>query len=290
MIKNAGILMAALVTLAVGGLNVSAEEPKLKLDDKWGVPPQDQSYFDALKKAQAAQKAQRQAAEGEDANFFTGKPFDAELGYVFKYRNYNPETQRWTTMDPSGFPDGANNYCYISEPHSWLDPNGFAKISSTAALAHYYGGSQTTLTEQFDDYYKDLNWEKETEAENFTNFLSQLKASDSGTIDVISNQSWNVIQWGVGRINFELIGSFYTDSNGDKIFDGVMTIQDNQYHLEDRPWGDRSLFNETATRATRWAVNGINRAARAIAGTNTTPANFWFTFNGSTNVHYILPE
>jgi len=77
--------------------------------------------------------------------------------YSFKYREYNPETSdwreevglrrrssprarkggerrgharvqmnRWTTVDPSGFPDGANNRVYAATPTSEFDPNGFA--------------------------------------------------------------------------------------------------------------------------------------------------------------------
>jgi len=46
---------------------------------------------------------------------YTGKPYSKELGvYVFNYRNYDPQTSRWTTPDPSGFPDGANNNIYIA--------------------------------------------------------------------------------------------------------------------------------------------------------------------------------
>ncbi|MCK9588011.1 MAG: hypothetical protein M0Q93_01450, partial [Terrimicrobiaceae bacterium] len=46
--------------------------------------------------------------------FYTGKPYESDTGsYTFKYRNYDPELNRWTTMDPSGFPDGANNHIYV---------------------------------------------------------------------------------------------------------------------------------------------------------------------------------
>jgi len=59
------------------------------------------------------------------AGFYTGKPYLAESGsYAFKYREYNPEMNRWTTVDPSGFPDGANNRVYASAPTSELDNNG----------------------------------------------------------------------------------------------------------------------------------------------------------------------
>lgn len=51
----------------------------------------------------------------QDAAFFTGKPYDADLeSYIFNYRNYNAEIGRWTTSDPSGFPDGANPNLYTN--------------------------------------------------------------------------------------------------------------------------------------------------------------------------------
>ncbi|MCK9588013.1 MAG: hypothetical protein M0Q93_01460 [Terrimicrobiaceae bacterium] len=47
--------------------------------------------------------------------FYTGKPYDSDTGsYTFKYRNYDPELNRWTTKDPSGFPNGANNWNYAN--------------------------------------------------------------------------------------------------------------------------------------------------------------------------------
>jgi len=60
----------------------------------------------------------------EPTVFFTGKPYVDGLGYVFKYRNYNPELCRWQSADPSGFPDGANNQIYAPCPTSGLDPTG----------------------------------------------------------------------------------------------------------------------------------------------------------------------
>ncbi|MFV0415357.1 MAG: RHS repeat-associated core domain-containing protein, partial [Chthoniobacterales bacterium] len=60
-----------------------------------------------------------------DEVFFTGKPYSEEIGgVIFKYRNYDPEINRWTTLDPSGFPDGANNYYMAGTPTRSFDPLG----------------------------------------------------------------------------------------------------------------------------------------------------------------------
>ena len=64
--------------------------------------------------------------EGLEEGFLTGKPFVQELDrFVFKHRNYNPFTARWATLDPSGFPDGKNQYSFVKcDPVNWYDPQG----------------------------------------------------------------------------------------------------------------------------------------------------------------------
>ncbi len=75
-----------------------------------------------------AEKASEAASQGyvaEEAAFYTGKPFLASTGgYAFKYRSYNPELARWTSEDPSGFPDGANNNYYAPAPTMGFDALG----------------------------------------------------------------------------------------------------------------------------------------------------------------------
>jgi RHS repeat-associated protein len=54
--------------------------------------------------------------------FFAGKPYLEETGqFLFLFRHYDPELARWTTADPSGFPDGANNLAYMAVPTSEFD-------------------------------------------------------------------------------------------------------------------------------------------------------------------------
>ena len=64
--------------------------------------------------------------EGLEDGRFTGKTFVKELGnYVFQNRLYSPETNRWNAADPSGYPDGCNNYKYVDgDPISRIDPLG----------------------------------------------------------------------------------------------------------------------------------------------------------------------
>jgi RHS repeat-associated protein len=95
------------------------------------------------------------------AGFYTGKPYLAESGsYAFKYREYNPETTRWTTVDPSGFPDGANNRLYAASPTSEFDPTGFSvqnlalqiPISYQIKLTTPYYSPDGTQEVEYDSY------------------------------------------------------------------------------------------------------------------------------------------
>lgn len=69
--------------------------------------------------------------------FYTGKPYNEELGaYIFNYRSYDAHLSRWTTADPSGFPDGANASKYVRAPMSQLDPNGLVTVTTSFVDLH----------------------------------------------------------------------------------------------------------------------------------------------------------
>jgi RHS repeat-associated protein len=88
-------------------------------------------------RTEQSQKTQTAAPTQEGGVFYTGKPYLAESGsYAFKYREYNPEMGRWTTVDPSGFPDGANNRMYAAVPTSELDPNGCVSFRISASVTY----------------------------------------------------------------------------------------------------------------------------------------------------------
>jgi RHS repeat-associated protein len=52
---------------------------------------------------------------------YTGKPYDTATGlYNYGYRDYQPETARFTTVDPVR--DGANWFAYVNnDPVNWVD-------------------------------------------------------------------------------------------------------------------------------------------------------------------------
>jgi RHS repeat-associated protein len=90
-------------------------------------------------KAAAPERSER--PNSSSVPHFTGKPLDSDSGtYLFRFRAYDPELNRWKSFDPSGFPDGANNGVYTSSPLSVLDPTGLAN-KSVVWLSSYYDTS-----------------------------------------------------------------------------------------------------------------------------------------------------
>ena len=63
-----------------------------------------------------------------DERGYNGKPYDAVLGhYNYGYRDYDPLTRRFATVDP--IRDGRNWYVYTAnDPISRIDPNGLADL------------------------------------------------------------------------------------------------------------------------------------------------------------------
>ncbi|MFF7413363.1 DNA/RNA non-specific endonuclease [Streptomyces lydicus] len=58
---------------------------------------------------------------------FPGQYLDPETGFHYNhFRHYDPETARYTTPDPLGLVPAPNHHAYVTNPHSWTDPNGLA--------------------------------------------------------------------------------------------------------------------------------------------------------------------
>ena len=62
---------------------------------------------------------------------FAGVLHDRDIGLVrFGYRDYDPDTGRWTAKDPIGFAAGDTDlfgYCF-NDPVNWIDPFGLESI------------------------------------------------------------------------------------------------------------------------------------------------------------------
>ncbi|MCC5859922.1 MAG: RHS repeat-associated core domain-containing protein [Ectothiorhodospiraceae bacterium] len=63
---------------------------------------------------------------------FAGGLHDPDTGLIrFGYRDYDPDTGRWTARDPIGFAGGDTNlYGYVvNNPINFIDPDGLEKLS-----------------------------------------------------------------------------------------------------------------------------------------------------------------
>ena len=127
--------------------------------------------------------------ESSTTPFYTGKPYLAESGsYAFKYREYNPEMGRWTTVDPSGFPDGANNRVFVAAPTSGLDNNGLNTVYSyDLSVNKYYLTIDTTTL--FNGVYSVTSGA--LTAEEIVGFYQMT----SGASDIISSGSLQIISY-----------------------------------------------------------------------------------------------
>ena len=132
-------LLGATLFATAGYAQVTADLP--------GLPAQPDSYFLDQWEKNHPKTAESGAQPTE--YFFTGKPYDADLGgFLFKYRNYDPELNRWTSADPSGFPDGVNNRLYTASPLSKFDPDGLLTISNSNPSPATQTSGNYTVTAQ----------------------------------------------------------------------------------------------------------------------------------------------
>ena len=69
---------------------------------------------------------------------------DNDTGLIrFGYRDYDPETGRWTARDPIGFAGGDTNlYGYVlGDPINWVDDTGLSSVAHGARTGAQVGGA-----------------------------------------------------------------------------------------------------------------------------------------------------
>jgi RHS repeat-associated protein len=227
-------------------------------------------------RAERASEATGQGYATEEAAFYTGKPYLASSGsYAFRYRSYSPKMARWTSEDPSGFPDGANNFLYVGNSSlNAFDPTGLAKMTSLTGTTIWYNDEPRPLTktEQFSDYYDDVN----LKPTDFNGFLSQFNSASEGATITLPYEHNFGDAYAAGRVAFELYGSISIGAYGDKYFVGTITLRDDIFNFDSRPWGDRTVPNEILT----WIL--ANTAFNPKYG----GSEFTLTFSGSKDVSY----
>jgi RHS repeat-associated protein len=127
------------------------------------IPTVEEAKAQAQREISAANKA-REAQQAEPATrhslpatppqevFFTGKPYLEETGqYLFLFRHYDPQLARWTNADPSGFPDGANNWQYVANMATLgIDPDGLQFLHFNGSSITVWSGNGRQSNESID--------------------------------------------------------------------------------------------------------------------------------------------
>jgi RHS repeat-associated protein len=125
-LKRTALVLTMAISLAGLQASVTEHQPPAPLPE-FKTPEQLAKWRSetAARTGNQESTSSRPSTLDSSTPFYTGKPYLAESSsYAFKYRQYSPEMGRWTTVDPSGFPDGANNRVYAAVPTSELDDNG----------------------------------------------------------------------------------------------------------------------------------------------------------------------
>jgi RHS repeat-associated protein len=72
----------------------------------------------------------QQKNQSENCIRFQGQHDEPDIGlYYNRFRFYDPETARYISKDPIKLDGGLNNYAYVLNPLSWIDPLGLVKIN-----------------------------------------------------------------------------------------------------------------------------------------------------------------
>jgi RHS repeat-associated protein len=95
---------------------------------------------------------------------FAGGLHDKDTNLIrFGYRDFDPETGRWTARDPIGFAGGDTNlYGYVaSDPINWIDPTGEIVWSVAGAVIGGVAGGVAAVYNTVSSYTesgRDINW------------------------------------------------------------------------------------------------------------------------------------
>jgi len=149
-------------------------------------------------RAEQIAKSSTQTATDETA-FYTGKPYiESSDSYAFKYRSYNPELVRWTSADPSGFPDGANQSAYGPNPLSEFDFGGLFSVDLNGKTTSSSTWTNSSTLRTYTVSTTDLS---SLSASNFSGSLAGWNfttGSLDGTMKVIEYEPFSLDGYGKG--------------------------------------------------------------------------------------------
>ncbi len=147
---------------------------------------------------------------------FAGGLYDRDTGLVrFGYRDYDPETGRWTAKDPIGFSGGDTDlygYC-VNDPVNFADPDGLSK--------------RTGITQGSDEYYQRFKDTKGDQKKIRGIEQEIYKKREDGKI---SNKRWSILK---ALIKIAKDGRLFEDFNLLLMFEWQIQLLENPCLLND---------------------------------------------------------
>jgi RHS repeat-associated protein len=218
--KTTHILLAAVLAATSA---VQAAEHKLPAPLPAFKTPEQLVVWRKEMMAKAAAADALAAKQGNSAPstsaFYTGKPFVAETAsYAFMFRQYDPGLSRWTSADPSGFPDGLNNSKYAPVPTTELDYAGLWTIVSrppapTSSGFSFAGETITQISSGGVPQFKTV-YESRTDFNGWTDSnISQAVGPNQALVSALTIGLTNTTTINVGGSNSGItIGASYSSS------------------------------------------------------------------------------
>jgi RHS repeat-associated protein len=139
---------------------------------------------------------------------------DRDTGLVrFGFRDYDPDTSRWTAKDPIGFAGGnvdLYGYC-LNDPVNWIDPSGLrltpserAAVAAASALAGFVGSVLGTPAVG-------------AVAGGFTGFVVSI-ALGGDAVDIANNAIAGAVTGAIGGLFGQLVSSAGARAVGYQVF------------------------------------------------------------------------
>ena len=229
-----------------------------------------------------AEQKSKPASQGyatPETAFYTGKPYLATSGsYAFKYRSYSPELARWTSEDPSGFPDGANGNRYAPIPSYGLDFAGLWKLQIVGDQAKNDSNWGLVSIGGF-DHRMSSGYYVETQdiTATSTNTSGTVNADFFGTINKLNyalerntqgDVSFAIAVDSTGQISITATGGGYDNVSGNLQI-GASWSKEIGNHTATLTFATASMYAGTGLSGTGFQVNGaIIGGGASVSWTN----------------------
>jgi RHS repeat-associated protein len=174
---------------------------------------------------------------------FSTKYQDGETGLnYYGFRFYGSNQGRWLSQDPIGEAIDRNLYGFIAN----RSPNEYDVLGLFSYIeggSHFFNGAGRSKTIAFVEVDNNIHPADFPGFDDIRNTACQKCSTEPVGL---TSRPQNV-RGGPGRITFQLNGEL-TAKGGSWRFDGKVTANDEMFDFNWLPWGQRTWYNELATR------------------------------------------